>query len=612
MKKVLFWIVIFVIGIHTATADEVTFVGQAPDAVVSGQQFRLSYTVNSHSVKDFRTGDITDFSILSGPNRSSSTSMNIINGKVSNSSTITYTYILMGEKEGTFTIPAATIVVEGKQMSSNTVTIKVLPPDKSAGASSSGNNNQGGVSQSNSTGTEISNNDLFIRTEVNKTNVYEQEAILLTYKIYATVNLTELQGKMPDLKGFHTQSIELPRNKTWELEHYNGRNYRTITWSQYVLFPQQSGELEIPSVSFDGIVSQQVRGNIDPFEAFFNGGAGYVKVKKRLTTPKVTINVNPLPAGKPADFSGGVGEFSVSSSISTTELKTNDAVTLKFIISGTGNMKLIKTPEVEFPKDFEIYDPKIENKFSLKTNGLSGNKVIEYLAIPRYAGTFTIPPVKFSYFDLKTKKYKTLETQPYTLNVEKGEGSSGEAVASFINKEELRLLGEDIRYINLDNVKLTAKGDYFFGTTIYYLWYIIPTAIFVLFIVIYRKKAIENANVARMRTKKANKVALKRLKNAHKLLIENKKGQFYDEVLRALWGYVSDKLSIPLSQLSKDNIETELKKKNIDEQLIKNFEDALNTCEFAHYAPGEGNETMDKTYQEAIDVISKMESNIKI
>ena len=455
----------------------------------------------------------------------------------------------------------------------------------------------------------ISNKDLFITATTNKTTVYEQEAILLTYKVYTRVNLTQLHGESPDLKGFHTQEVELPQQKSFTPEHYNGRNYNTTVWQQFVLFPQKTGKLEIPSLTFEGTISQRVA-SADPFDAFFNGG-NYVNVKKNLVTPKLTIDVKELPAGKPVNFSGGVGEFTLSSSINTQELKTNDAVTIKLIISGTGNMKLINTPEVGFPQDFEIYDPKVENKFNLTRNGLAGNKVIEYLAIPRHAGTYTIPPIEFSYFDLKTQSYKTLKTDAYTLNVAKGEGNSEQVVSNFINKEDLKVLGQDIRYIKTGKTTLTKKDNYFFGTMNYWLWYLIPLTLFIAFMIIYRKQAMENANVAKVRTKKANKVATKRMKNAGKLLAEKKSEAFYDEVLKALWGYISDKLSMPISQLSKDNIEEELQKHQVTDELIKEFINNLNDCEFARYAPGNQDEKMDKIYKSAIDVISKMENSIK-
>ncbi len=589
-----------------ALADEISFVASAPNAVVVGQQFRLSYKINRGNAKEPRIPSIEGFTILSGPNRSSESSFQMINGQMSSTQSLTYTFILKADKEGAFTLPAATVEVENKPITSNSVSIKVLPQDKQAQTTRSAANAGGATSA------EINSSDLFMTATLSKTKVYEQQAVLLTYKVYSAVNLTSLDVKMPDLKNFHIQEITLPQQKEWQLEHYKGRNYRALTWRQFLLFPQQTGEIEIPSVAFEAIVAQQVRStSMDPFDMFFNGGNQYVEVKKILNTPKLKLNVLNLPSGKPDGFSGGVGEFSIKSDISSTELNANEAVTLRVTVSGVGNMKLIKIPEVDFPADFEVYDPKVDNNFSVKTNGLSGNKIIEYVVIPRHAGTYTIPSVKFSYFDVKTQEYKILETESYTLNVAKGKNSGNEVSTSYVSKEDLKLLGQDIRFIKRGNVQLSKQGDYLFGSMTYYLWYIIPLLLFAGYIIMYRKKMAENANITKLRTKKANKVAVKRLKNAKKLLAEKKSTEFYDEILKTLWGYVGDKLSISVSQLSKDNIAARLADRGVDETLIKEFETVLGESEFARYAPGNPGETMDKVYSMAIDVISKLENSIK-
>lgn len=606
MRKIVLLLIFITTAIASWADEKITFTASAPEVVVSGDQFRLTFSINSQKIKDFRAPNIKGLEVLMGPSRSTQSSTQIINGNVTSTKSTTFTYILMAEKEGTYSIPGATIVADGNNYTSNSVSVKVLPPDQSTGTAS----NNGRTSRNQANNGKISEKELFITATASKTSVYEQEAILLTYKIYTQVNLTQLHGDMPDLKGFHTQEVELSSQKQWSLEHYNGRNYNTTVYSQYVLFPQQSGKLEIPSITFEGTVSQLVASD-DPFDAFFNGGSNYVNIKKNIVAPKLTIDVRQLPAGKPANFSGGVGEFTISSSINTQELKTNDAVTIKLVISGTGNMKLINTPEVGFPQDFEIYDPKVDNNFNLTREGLSGSKVIEYLAIPRHAGNYTIPAIEFVYFDLKSKTYKTLKTDPYTLNVAKGEGNASQVVSNFTSKEDLKVLGKDIRYIKTGDTNLSPKGNYFFGSTAYYMWYLIPLALFIAFMIVYRKQAIENANVAKVRTKKANKVATKRMKNAGKLLAEKNTSAFYDEVLKALWGYISDKMNMPVSQLSKDNIEEELIRHNVSEELIKDFIGTLNECEFARYAPGNQNEAMDKVYSSAIDVISKMENSIK-
>ena len=611
MRKLIPLLISLFIAGQIYAEDEVSLTVDAPDVVVVGDQFRLTFTVNTQDADNFLAPSISGLSVLAGPYRSSGRNISVINGKMTNVSYLSYAYTLMAEKEGTFTIPAASIEVEGVKIFSNAFAIKVLPPDKSS--SSNGNSNAqargGNASRTQKAGTRIDDDDLFITATANKTKVYEQEAILLTYKVYTTVNLRQLYGKMPDLKGFHTQEVDLPQQKTFSLERYKDRNYNATVWSQYILFPQQTGKLEIPSITFEGIVAQRTAVSDDPFDAFFNGG-GYVEVKKNIVTPKLTINVESLP-DKPENFSGGVGEFTMTSSINSQEMKTNDAVTIKLSIKGSGNMKLLNAPDVKFPTDFEVYDPKVTNNFNITKNGLSGTFDVEYLAIPRHAGTFTIPAIEFTYFNLKTKTYKTLKSDSYTLKVAKGEGNADQVVANFTSKESVKVLGLDIRFIKLGDTSLKQKGNFFYGTMAYCLWYIVPLLIFIILIVFFHRQAAENANIVKMKNKKANKVATKRLKLAGKLLSENKKNEFYDEILKALWGYISDKLNIPVSQLSKDNIESKLSEYGVDALLIKEFIDALNECELARYAPGNENEAMDKVYTASVNIISKMENSIK-
>lgn len=600
MKRFIFLWVILTMANLFVRADEVSFKASAPDAVAVGDQFRLSYTVTTQKIRDFRAPSIKGFDVLMGPSRSEQSSVQMINGKTTSTQSITFTYILMANAEGTFTIPGATVTADGNQMVSNSLTIKVLPADQDSGQGKQGSSGKASISK----------DDLFILATVNKTSVYEQEAILLTYKIYTQVDLRAFNNvKLPDFKGFHSQEVELSTNRRWGLEHYKGRNYQTTVYRQFVLFPQQTGKLTIDAARFDASIAVANQ-TVDPFEAFFNGGSNMMEVKKSLFTPVLSIDVKPLPT-KPANFSGGVGDFNLTSSINSTDVKTNDAITVKLVISGTGNLKLVSNPELKFPEDFEIYDPKVENKFRLTNEGLSGNKVIEYLAIPRNPGDYKIPAVEFTYFDVKTKAYKTLKSEEYNIHVVKGAGNASQTIANFTNQEELKVLNEDIRFIKQNPVKLTPRGKFFFGTVGYALWYLIPAVIFVVFFMVYRKQISANTNVAKVRIRKANKVAVKRLKLAGTFLAKNKKDDFYDEVLKALWGYISDKLSIPMSRLSKDNIEEELRNYGVSDALLTEFLNVLNNCEFARFAPSDANLGMDKIYAEALEIISKMEGSIK-
>ena len=589
----------------TAVAVAQTLTGSAPSHVAMGEQFRLTYTVNTQNVSEFRAGDIPDaFEVLIGPNRSVQSSYQMINGHTSSSSSITYTYIVVAMKNGSFTIPAAHVVVDGKTIASNSIKITVSGKSQanSGGGSSSRQRDNDGA-ELRDAGSRISGSDLFIKVSANKRRVYEQEPILLTYKVYTLVSLTQLEGKMPDLKGFHTQEVDLPQQKSFKVETVNGRPYRTVTWSQYVMFPQITGKLQIPSITFNGIVVQQNR-NIDPFEAFFNGGSGYIEVKKQIQAPGIEIQVDPLPQ-RPATFSGGVGKFSISAQLDKTNVKANDPIRLRVIISGTGNLKLIKQPEVAFPKDFDKYDAKITDKTKLTSNGLEGSMIYDILAVPRHQGKYEIPPVEFIYFNTETKKYETVKSEGFTLDVAKGSGNS--SISDFTGQEDLQLLNKDIRYIKTGDTRQHSLDDFFFGSTRYIVSIILMVLVFISLFVIFRQRAIENANITKRRAGKANKVATKRLKKASKLMAENKPGEFYDEVLRALWGYVGDKLNIPVEQLSHDNISMRLSERNVNEETISQFIGALDECEFERYAPGDPKGNMNKVYEKAMTAIEQIE-----
>ena len=606
MKRIILTLLLFISVIGNVLADDVTFVASAPKSVVLGQRFRLTYTVNTTDAKEPVIADMPDFDILSGPNISTQQSYSSVNGKTTSSVSVTFTYILLPKSEGEFTIQPAKINAKGKDITSNSLSIKVLPEDKASSAAQNGDRRQGGNTSAN-----ISNDDLFMRATLSKTKVYEQEAVLLTYKVYSAVNLTNLSFPTPELKGFNIQEVELPQEKQFELEHYNGRNYNTIVWRQFVLFPQQSGKLEIPSLDFEAVVVVQNRRSVDPFEMMFSGFSGYVEVKKVLKTKPLSLEVEKLPFGKPADYSGGVGEFTIGSTINNTKLKTNSEFTLKVIVKGTGNMRLLGNPQFELPTEFESYDPVIENNFRLTANGFKGEKVYEYLITPKASGTYTIPSAHLSFFNTSTGSYETLKTQEYTVEVEKGSEAAVTLIDNTqINKEKGKVLASDIRHIKYGD-EGKAEKSIFFGSSRYMLSYAISLLLVLLFLVIYRKKVAENANTSLVRTKKANKVATRRLKVAKTLMKENKVNEFYDEILKAMWGYTSDKLSIPMSQLSKENIASTLLSRGVSDELVTEFQEILSEGEFARYAPGDKEAAMERLYTMSINVISKMENSIK-
>ncbi len=600
-----FYLILLTLFAVTLTATAQKLVAGAPSHVSVGEQFRLTYTINTQDVDNFRAGNIPDaFEVLMGPSTSRQSSFQMVNGHTTSSSSITFTYIICANKNGTFTIPPAQIRCDGQTLKSNSVKITVSGrPQSQRGSGGGGYSDE---PQMRTAGSNISGADLFIKVSANKQRVHEQEPILLTYKVYTLVQLTRLDGKMPDLKGFHTQEVQLPQQKSFKVETYNGRPYRTVTWSQYVMFPQMTGKLEIPSITFDGTVVMQNR-DVDPFEAFFNGGSGYVEMKKKIKAPGITIQVDPLPT-RPSDFSGGVGKFNISAQLTPASVKTNDAVTLRVIVSGVGNLKLIKEPVVVFPKDFDRYDAKVTDKTKLTANGVEGSMIYDFIAVPRNAGKYEIPPVKFVYYDTSANKYTTVESKGFTLNVAQGAKSGG--VSDFTGSD-VDILNKDIRHIKTTPEELNGVNDFFFGSTSYWVALALLAFAFVSLFVIFRQRAIDNANIGKMRGKKANKVATRRLRKASKLMADGRSGEFYDEVLRALWGYVGDKLNMPVESLSRENISQRLSEREVSEANVNLFISALDECEFERYAPGDAKGNMNKTFNAAMTAIENIEDTMK-
>ena len=613
MKKILSILVFIGIAL-SVFAEDVVFKAQAPKQVIVGRPFQISYTVN-HRCRDLQAPEFTDFDVLSGPYSSTSSSTSFTNGHMTSSYEQTYTYMLMARKAGSFTIGPASVKVSGDRVQSNGVRIEVLPEDQQTTQSqpSSQGRGQGGQTSQSSQTSQTSSENIFVRTIATKTRVHEQEALMISYKLYfANVDVAQLTNniKIPEFTGFLKQDLEQGEIQT-ELEHYNGRNYQTAVLYRTILYPQHSGDIAIDPAHFEVILRVQTQQRVRSiFDDFFGS---YTNVTKSLAAPGVTIHVASLPSGKPVGFSGGVGKFSMTPSISQTEIQANEAVTIKLDISGSGNMKLIKTPAIDWPEGFEPYDPKVTNNFKTTTAGVSGTKSIEYLAIPRSAGEYNIPAVKFSYFDIEEKVYKTLSTPEYTIRVKRGANEqstvSGEAsaVVSYTQKEDIKQLGTDIRYIDtkpLKKQKSRQLSDLSYQWM--WLWYVIPLMISAIVLVIMRKQIKEASDLTRVRYKRANKVAKKRLKAAEKALKANDKEAFYAAIEQAAWTYLSDRLSIPTADLNKDNITALLTQKGVSETLIAEVKNVLSTAEFARYAPTTDH-AMDELYTATTNLINNLE-----
>lgn len=600
MNKYIFLLQLIILaGITKVNAQRFTV--NVPSQVSVGENFRLVYSIDTENAKNFSIGDIPDaLEVIIGPNTSRQISYVMTNGHTTGSSSITYTYILCATKNGTYTIPPAHITANGKRLSSKSAKVKVSGESPNTGGAPRMHDDSDNHPGLQDAGTPISGNDLFIKVNANKRRVHEQEPILLTYKVYTRVDLTQLEGKMPDLTGFHTQEIPLPQQKSFHIERVDGRPYKCVTWSQYVMYPQMTGKLEIPSITFNGTVIQQNR-NVDPFEAFLNGGSGYIEIKRAIKAPGMTIQVDPLPK-RPANFSGGVGKFNITAQLNKSEVKANEPITLRVIIGGTGNLKLVKQPQVKFPKDFDTYDAKITDKTKLTTNGVEGNMIYDFIAVPRNQGSYVIPPIEFVYYDIEANAYKTIKTQQFKLEIAKGDGNVNDAV------DYSNLKDKDIHPIKEGDIEIQNINDVFYNSTAYWIILSLLFVVFASVLIIFRKRAIDNADITKLKVKKANRVATKRLKYANTLMLKNEHDKFYDEVLRALWGYVGDKLNMPVEQLSKDNIAERLTQRNVDQETTSMFIRAVDECEYNRYAPGDTKGNMNQTFEAAMTAIIKIEN----
>lgn len=589
------------------SAETVEFKVSAPNVVAVGERFQLIYTVNSRG-SDLQVPTFENFDRLMGPSPSQSVVYVNDNGKESQQISFTYTYLLEGVKEGTFQIPPATIKIDGKQYKSNTLKIQVVKGESKP----AGNNSQAAQSNSSS----INEENLFVRVEVSRRSVYMGESLMAVLKVYSKVDLTNFgRIKFPSFGGFLAEEIPTPQRIELTRETYNGQIYNVGVIRKMLLFPQHTGEIVIDPFELECIVRQRVTGARSPWDDFFGN---YRDVRAMRRSRPLTINVKELPQeGKPIGFSGTVGNITMTTSISADTVNANEALTFRVTFRGTGNLKLLSAPKLNFPLDFEAYDPKESRDIQVGETGMSGTVSFEYLVIPRYSGEYLIPALRYSFFETQTNSYKTLSGRDYKVFVRKGaekgqaNGNTGNAVQSF-KKEEVRMVGQDIRYLKTGELHLKEIGVRFFGTTQYWLALLIPFVLFVTGVVLNRRRIKSNADVVKVKNKAANKMARKRLKVAAGAMKSHNAELFYDEVLKALWGYMSYKLNIDRAELNRDNISGILQQKGVEAVMIEEFIRVLDTCEFARYAPGsKSGEQMDMVYMDSIDVITKLDKAIK-
>ena len=575
-----------------------SFSVNAPRQVSQGNKFNITYVLENASGSGFKAPDVKGCKFLYGPSVSQSMSSYNINGKVSQSSSESYTMTYKAEAAGTYSVGAATIIVDGKHLTTKPFQIQVLPPDKSAQA-----NNQQHQSQSvqvydidtQTSDKSVNKNDVFVRIILSKSQAYEQEGLSCTIKLYTKYNIQQFMPTLqPSFNGFISQELPITSSIN-RIENYNGENYMVADLKQCILFPQQSGKLTITSGNYDLTVIQY-----ETVRSLFGMIRRPVEKQIKVKSNSASINILPLPEPRPADFCGAVGNFTASASLVNNNLKTNESGAVRLVIKGTGNVKNIKTPTVTFPTQFDVYDPQVDVKANPSGNSLTGSMTIDYAFVPQYVGKFNIEPITFSVFNLATKKYEQIKVGGYAVNVAKGSGTSGREVSQ----------NNDILFVKKGDLSLMS-GNYIIVNSVWYLIaYLLPLVAFVLVLFFYRKLIKQRANVALMKTKKANKVANRRLKTARSLMAKNKRDEFYEELLRAIWGDLSDKLTIPVSELNRDNIKSELEKYGADNACTESVIATLDQCEFARYSSMNDDSDMATVYNEACELINKIE-NVK-
>ena len=607
MRKLFISIVLLLsaLAVYAQTSIQV----QSHKVVSIDEQFNVTFVIEGAKPTDFSWDPGADFDLVWGPQQGRSTSVQIINGKRTESSQTTYSYILRPLKAGKFTLARANAKVKGNEIYSDPHVIEVVSSGSSSGQSSQPSQSQPARQQAQQG--SISDSDIFLRLSLSRSEVVVGEPVIATIKLYQRVNVSGFEGvSFPSFNGFWSQEIEAPSNIEFQRETYDGQIYNAAVLRKFLLIPQHQGQLRIDPAELVCLVSVRVSsGGNSIFDGFFDE---YRNVRKKVQTKPVTVNVSPLPAGAPASFGGGVGEFSISASVSKDSLKTHEAASLVVTVSGKGNVALLEAPKVSFPPDMEVYDTKVTS--SIAPGGMSGTRRYEYPFIPRSYGDFVIEPIKYSYYDVNQKKYVTLETQPMDLKVLKGNESavSATVVAPGISQKDVKNLDSDIRYINVKDPLLVTKGHFLVGSGLFWAIVLLLVAAAAALWMLLRRMAARRADIAGTRNRKATKMALKRLQLAGTFLKQNLYTAFYEELHKALLGFISDKLTIPVAELSRDRITDALDEGNVPEEYIRTFIDILDACEFARYSPSTGNDAMAAHYTAAADVISAIDSSMKI
>ncbi len=605
MKRSLIYYLLLLISFSTKGQD-VFVKSEYPAVVNAGEQFTIMWTVNSGG-GEFTAPSFSGFYKLMGPETSYSSSTQIINGKMSNETSYSYVYYLQAVKEGKFVLAPATFILKGKTYSSDSIRIEVVG---STAAKQGSYGNQGHNTVSDNTEVESAGKDIFVNLSVNRKEIYMGEPIVATVKLYSRVNISGINEiKYPSFNNLLRSDIETPPLTSLHQENVNGTIYGTGIVQQFLLYPQITGDITIDPVQISVLIQKKVRGQSDPF--FGDFFSSYQTIPKEIISKPVTIKVKPLPGIKPADFSGVVGKMDLKATLNKESVNVNDAVNFKVILSGNGNLKIASAPNLKLSPDIEVYDPKVTDELKNGINGTTGQKTFEYLLIPRHYGDFTIPPITYTYFNIATGKYEKLTTNEFHINAHKVDGqNTGTTVYGGVSKEDVKYLGKDIRFIKSDLGKLEKAGNIIFSKQAFYSAYAFSFLAFILILFLRREHIKRNSDISLVKNRKAGKVAIKRLHSASACLKNEEIDQFYDEILKAIWGYLSDKLSIPVSDLTRTNAETSLREFGIEEDDIKELFKILDTCEFARFAPSSSNAEATSVYDDATRFIKSVENLI--
>lgn len=605
VKRLLALLFVCLATVLPAKADNVSVEASAPSSVVSGKPFQLSFVVNG-SADGISLPDVDGLTVLMGPSTMTSSSYSYINGKPQSSRQTTFTYVVKATKQGQINVPPVKVQVGGKTCSSNALSINVVQGNSQPQSQGGGQQSQGAAAGSRA------NDELFIRQSLTKSTVYEGEATELVTKVYTKVNLQSLSDiQSPKLADFVSSDLS-DNNISFHTEFIDGKEYQVGELSRKSIIPQKSGKITIEPSEAEFVVRRRVRSGGGLFDDFFGGDTQLSR--QRVRSSSLTLNVKPLPAGKPSSFGGGVGQFKFKVDVEPTETKVDNSVQVKVSVEGVGNLKILSLPKPQFHQDFDSFDPNSKSDMNAVASGFSGKRTDEYLIIPRREGVFEIPQMQFCYFDPQKGDYVRLTQGPFTINVEKGDGTvannGGTVSFSGSGPEKVTYTGSDLRYLHKSG-GMTQKGKFFVLSPLFWLLTFVPVAALAALTVVYRKRMYENANVSLVKSRKANKAARKRLAQAAKYIKAEKREAFFDEVMRALWGYLSDKLTLPLSELTKDNARDKMAEHGVPSDIADEFMTLLDECEFARYAPASATSTMEEVYSQAASLIDKIEANAK-